>query len=424
MDLLLERCAGIDIGKDEVVACVRTPGLGGKGRRKETRTFRSFTGDLEAMADWFAAEGVTEVVMEATGSVLEAGVVCAGGTGLRAEARQRPPRQDPPGPQERRRSTPSGWPSCSSTACCGAASCRRRSIRELRDLTRYRKRLVQAHTAECQRIHKTLEDAGIKLDSVASDVLGVSGRAMLAALVAGERDPEVLAELAKGRLRKKIPELRRGAARPVPGAPRPAHRPAAWTTPPTSRRPSPPSTPAWSKLSSPPTTSEAGVPFERARDHLDTITGVGQAGRRDDHRRDRRRHDPLPDRRAPGVVGGDGTRQQHHRRQTRFGQDHQGRRVARATSSCSAPGRRPGPGTPTCRPSSGASPAASARRRPLSPSATPSSSSAGTSSPTTATTTTSAATTSHVAPTPTAHAIEPSSSSTDLGYQVTLKQTA
>src|SRR5690606_4025522 len=82
-------------------------------------------------------------------------------------------------------------------------------IRELRDLTRYRKRLVQAHTAECQRIQKTLEDAGIKLDSVASDVLGVSGRLMLQALVAGERDPEVLAELAKGTLRKKIPELRR-----------------------------------------------------------------------------------------------------------------------------------------------------------------------------------------------------------------------
>ena len=63
MDLLLERCAGVDIGKNEVVACVRTPGPEGKGRRKETRTFLSFTGSLEAMADWFATEGVTEVVM-------------------------------------------------------------------------------------------------------------------------------------------------------------------------------------------------------------------------------------------------------------------------------------------------------------------------------------------------------------------------
>jgi transposase len=82
------------------------------------------------------------------------------------------------------------------------------AIRELRDLTRYRKRLVQTHTSECQRIEKVLEDAGIKLGSVASHVLGVSGRAMLRALVAGERDPGVLAELARGRLRGKRTELR------------------------------------------------------------------------------------------------------------------------------------------------------------------------------------------------------------------------
>ena len=81
-------------------------------------------------------------------------------------------------------------------------------IRRLRDLTRYRKRLIQTHTAECQRVQKALEDAGIKLDSVASDVLGVSGRLMLKALVAGERDPQVLAGLAKGQLRKKLPALR------------------------------------------------------------------------------------------------------------------------------------------------------------------------------------------------------------------------
>jgi transposase len=82
------------------------------------------------------------------------------------------------------------------------------AIRELRDLTRYRKRLIQTHTAECQRIHKTLEDASIRLGSVAADVVGVSGRAMLRALLAGERDPKVLAEMARGRLRNKLPELR------------------------------------------------------------------------------------------------------------------------------------------------------------------------------------------------------------------------
>ena len=78
-------------------------------------------------------------------------------------------------------------------------------IRELRDLTRYRKRLIQTHTSECQRIQKVLEDAGIKLDSVASHVLGVSGRAMLRALIDGERDPERLAELAKGVLAHEDP---------------------------------------------------------------------------------------------------------------------------------------------------------------------------------------------------------------------------
>jgi transposase len=148
------------------------------------------------------------------------------------------------------------------------------AIQELRDLTRYRKRLIQAHTSECQRIQKTLEDAGIKLDSVASDVLGVSGRAMLAALVAGERDPDVLAELSKGVLRKKIPELRqalRGRFRDHHGLliglclEHTAHLEAAIAT-----------LDANVAAVFAANTSEAGVPFGQARDHLDTITGVGK----------------------------------------------------------------------------------------------------------------------------------------------------
>src|SRR5918995_5284970 len=139
--------------------------------------------------------------------VLEAGVAGAGGAELPAAACERPPGQDPARPQDRRgRCRLAGG-----VAGAWAAAGQLRApapIRELRDLTRYRKRLIQAHTAEVQRIQKTLEDAGIKLDSVAADVLGVSGRAMLAALVGGERDPQVLAELAKGRLRVKLPQLR------------------------------------------------------------------------------------------------------------------------------------------------------------------------------------------------------------------------
>src|SRR5215203_3168951 len=180
MDLLVERCAGLDVAKREVVACVRTPepGTGGQ-RRQVVRTFATFSAELEALADWLQAEGVTQVVMEATGQywkpiwyVLEE----------RGFALLRVSFVPPP------------------------------AIRRLRDLTRYRKKLVQAHTAETQRVHKTLEDAGIKLGSVAADVLGVSGRAMLAALVAGERDPAVLAASAKGKLRKKLPQLRQALA--------------------------------------------------------------------------------------------------------------------------------------------------------------------------------------------------------------------
>ena len=98
--------------------------------------------------------------------------------------------------------------------CCGAASCRRRPSGSCEISLATASGPFQAHTAEVQRIQKTLEDAGIKLDSVAADVVGVSGRAMLAALVAGERDPQVLAELAKGRLRNKLPSCARrcGAA--------------------------------------------------------------------------------------------------------------------------------------------------------------------------------------------------------------------
>jgi transposase len=148
------------------------------------------------------------------------------------------------------------------------------AIRQLRDLTRYRKRLIQTHTAECQRIQKTLEDAGIKLDSVASTVLGVSGRAMLAALVAGERDPEVLAELARGVLRKKIPALREALRGRFTehhalliglALEHTAHLEDAIAR-------------LDARIDALMTehTSEAGVPFDRARDHLDSIIGVGK----------------------------------------------------------------------------------------------------------------------------------------------------
>jgi transposase len=273
MDVLLERCAGIDIGKDEIVACVRTPGPGGRGRRKETRTFASFVGELEAMADWFGAEGVTEVVMEATGSYwkpvwyvleerpFELKLVNA------QHVKILPGRKSDVLDAE--------WlAELLEHGLLRGSFVPPPAIRELRDLTRYRKRLIQAHSSEGQRIEKTLEDAGIKLGSVASHVLGVSGRAMLRALCQGERDPEVLAEFAKGKLRKKLPELRqalRGRFRDhhalIIGLSLDhlAHLEGAQLA-----------LDARIDEVIATNTSETGIPFERARDRLDTITGVGK----------------------------------------------------------------------------------------------------------------------------------------------------
>lgn len=273
MEVLLERCAGVDIGKDEVVACVRTPSPDGKRRRKQTRTFRSFTGELEAMADWFTTEGVTEVVMEATGSYWKPVWYVLEERSFELKLVNAQHVKILPG----RKSDvlDAEWlTELLEHGLLRGSFVPPVAIRELRDLTRYRKRLTQAHTSECQRIQKTLEDAGIKLDSVASDVLGVSGRAMLHALVAGERDPDVLAELSKGRLRKKLPELRqalRGRFRDHHALliglslDHTAHLEAAIAV-------------LDDQIDAlfASNTSEAGLPFERARDHLATIDGVGK----------------------------------------------------------------------------------------------------------------------------------------------------
>lgn len=207
MDVVVDRCAGVDIGKDEIVACVRTPNPQGRGRRKQTRTFVSFTSGLEAMAEWFSAEGVSEVVMEATGSYWKPVWYLLEDRGFDLKLVNARHVKILPG----RKSdvADAEWlADLLEHGLLRGSFVPPPAIRQLRDLTRYRKRLIQAHGSECQRIQKTLEDAGIKLDSVASSVLGVSGRAMLSALISGERDPKVLAELAKGRLRSKMPELR------------------------------------------------------------------------------------------------------------------------------------------------------------------------------------------------------------------------
>jgi transposase len=212
VELVVERAAALDVGKDEVVACIRVPDPAGGGRgrgrrRQEVRTYPTFTSSLEALADWLQAEGVTQVVMEATGQYWKPIWYVLEERGLELLLVNARHVKILPG-----RKTDVGdaaW-LCELLECglLRGSFVPPPAIRELRDLVRYRKRLIQAHGAECQRVQKTLEDAGIKLDSVATDVLGVSGRAILKALVAGQRDPKTLAELAKGKLRKKLPQLR------------------------------------------------------------------------------------------------------------------------------------------------------------------------------------------------------------------------
>jgi transposase len=272
MDVVVERCAGIDVGKSEVTACVRTPGPGGD-RRKHTRTFSTFTADLEAMADWFTAEGVTVVVMEATGSFWKPVWYLLEDRGFEQMLVNTRHVKFLPG----RKSDvlDAEWlAELLEHGLLRGSFVPPTVIRELRDLTRYRKRLVQTHTSECQRIEKTLEDAGIKLDIVASDILGVSGRLMLKALIAGERNPEVLAEHAKGVLRKKIPQLhqalrgRFGEHHALLIGMSLDHLEYLEA--------------GIAKLDSQVDilfashTSDTDVPFVQARDRLDTITGVGQ----------------------------------------------------------------------------------------------------------------------------------------------------
>jgi transposase len=205
VDRLIERCAGLDVHKDSIVACVRTPGEGSE-RRQETRTFSTTTRGLLQLHDWLASFGVTLVGMESTGVywkapyyLLEGDFACwlLNAHHLKAVPGRKTDMKDAEWIcqlLEHGLVRPSFVPP--------------REIRELRDLTRYRKAQIQERTREVQRLDKVLQDAGIKLSSVASEVLGVSGRAMLDALVAGTHDPEVLAELAKGALRKKLPQLR------------------------------------------------------------------------------------------------------------------------------------------------------------------------------------------------------------------------
>src|SRR5512132_750220 len=198
MDRLMERCAGLDVHKASVKACVRVPGEQGQ-RHSQTRTFRTTTAGLVDLRDWLAARQVTVVGMESTGVcwkpvsfLLEDDFECwlANAQHLRNVPGRKTDVAD------------AAW-ICQLVehGLVRPSFVPPPPIRELRELCRYRKALIHERTREVQRLHKLLEDCGIKLGMVASDVLGVSGRLMLEALVAGTTDPVVLADLARGQLR-------------------------------------------------------------------------------------------------------------------------------------------------------------------------------------------------------------------------------
>jgi len=171
MDVIVERCAGLDIGKDEVVACVRTPS--GRTRRSELRVFPTFTSGLEELAGWLTDNGVTEVVMEATGQYWKPIWYVLEDHGF--ELKLVDARHVKMVPGRKTDVADAAWlAELLEHGLLRGSFVPPPAIRELRDLTRYRKRLIQNHTAETQRVQKVLEDAGIKLDSVASSVLGAS----------------------------------------------------------------------------------------------------------------------------------------------------------------------------------------------------------------------------------------------------------
>jgi len=209
MELVYERCCGLDVHKDTAVACRVTPGERGEAV-KEFRTFATTTGSLLALRDWLAEAGVTQVAMESTGvywkpvwNLLEDDfeLVLANPRQIKAKRRRKTDLLDSEWIADLLRHDliePSFVPS--------------REQRELRELTRYRTSLVQERSAEVNRLQKTLEGANIKLGSVVSDIDGKSARQMLEGLVAGASDTSALAELAIGRMRSKIPEIERALA--------------------------------------------------------------------------------------------------------------------------------------------------------------------------------------------------------------------
>jgi transposase len=212
MNVVYERCAGLDVHKKTVVACVLTPD------GQETRTFGTMSADLLVLSDWLLACGCTHVAMESTGdywkpvfNMLESTfeVLLVNAQHVKAVPGRKTDVKD------------AAWlAELLQHGLLRASFIPSVAQRELRDLTRYRSTFIRERATLVNRVQKLLEDANIKLAAVATDIMGVSGRAMLAALLAGHTDPEALADLAKGRLRNKREHL----VKAMEGRVKPHHR--------------------------------------------------------------------------------------------------------------------------------------------------------------------------------------------------------
>jgi transposase len=205
MEVVYPCCCGLDVHKKSITACVLWAEAKGKSR-KEKKRFGTFTHDLLQLADWLAERGVTHLAMESTGvywkpvwNILaeQFEVLLVNAQHIKAVPGRKTDQKD------------SEWiADLLQHGLLRGSFVPPQPIRELRDLTRYRVSLVQEINRIANRIQKVLEDANIKLASVATDALGASGRTILQAMLAGEQDAARLAEMSKGLLRNKIPELR------------------------------------------------------------------------------------------------------------------------------------------------------------------------------------------------------------------------
>jgi transposase len=204
MEVMFDRVAGLDVGKDSATVCVRVPGPRG-GRRSQTRTFKTTTGSLQVMRDWLLKEQVSIAAMESTSTYWKPPFYCLeevmdvwllNAAHMKAVPGRKSDVRD------------AEWiAQLLEHGLLAPSFVPPPDIRRLRMLTRYREQLMGDRTRELVRLELMLEDASIKLSSVVSSLKTISARAMLTAMIAGETDPLVLADMAKGKLRRKMPEL-------------------------------------------------------------------------------------------------------------------------------------------------------------------------------------------------------------------------